>query len=190
MRMLGSINCSRERERAMGFGFKIVSTFPLATAFTWCLLIASSCFLSTTSAARFEIRNEIARHPGRNRSLAFNCWSSNDKLGMHALRPGQSKSWSFKAVFLKIPYLYTFFECKFFTAFGSPNGQTATVFAGERSFRWNCDDQEEECIWVVKRDGLYLRKITRDGTGQKLYEDELSMAWIGGTNYHPVPESP
>ncbi|CAD5331453.1 putative plant self-incompatibility S1 [Arabidopsis thaliana] len=177
--------------RAMGFGFKIGSRFRLATAFTWCLLIASACFAYTASAARFEVRNEISRYPGRNRSLAINCWSSNNKLGTHALKPGQSKSWSFKPIFIKIPFFYTYFECTFFTAFGSPFGQTATVFAGERLFRWQCDNpDEEECIWVVKRDGLYLRRIKRDNKGQRLYGDELRMVWIGGTNYHPVKEDP
>jgi CTD small phosphatase-like protein 2 len=43
---------------------------------------------------------------------------------------------------------------------------------------------------VVKRDGLYLRRIKRDNKGQRLYGDELRMVWIGGTNYHPVKEDP
>ncbi|KAF8051955.1 hypothetical protein N665_1635s0004 [Sinapis alba] len=170
----------------MGFGFKIESR--LATAFTWCLLIASACVPSTISAARFEVRNEITKFPGRNRHLSVRCWSSNNNLGLHALKPGQSKSWSFKPVYIKIPFIYTYFQCTFFTTFGSPDGQTATVFAGERKFRWQCDNQEEECIWVVKREGLYLRKITRDDKGQKLYEDELRLSWIGGTNYFPIDE--
>ncbi|CAN8256592.1 unnamed protein product [Cochlearia groenlandica] len=175
----------------MEFGFTILPRFRLATAITWCLLIASACVPSATSAARFEIRNEIARHPGRDRRLSVKCWSSNNQLGKHDLKPGHSKSWSFTPIFVKIPFLYTYFECTFFTAFGSPYGQTATVFAGERNFRWQCDNpDEEECIWVVKREGLYLRKITRDNKGQRLYEDDLRLEWIGGTNYHPVQEDP
>ncbi|KFK25439.1 hypothetical protein AALP_AA8G115400 [Arabis alpina] len=175
----------------MGFGFKISSRFRLATAFTWCLLIASACVPSAISAARFEIRNEIAKYPGRNRNIKVECWSSIDKLGKHDLKPGQSKSWSFTPIFVKIPFLYTYFECKFFTSFSSPYGQTATVFAGEKIFRWKCDNPEEEqCIWAVKREGLYLRKITRDNKGQRLYEDELRMPWIGGINYHPQQENP
>ncbi|VVB14166.1 unnamed protein product [Arabis nemorensis] len=174
----------------MGFGLKISSRFRLATAFTWCLLIALDCMPSTTLAARFEIRNEIAKYPGRNRNLAVECWSANDKLAKHELKPGQSKSWSFTPVFVKIPFLYTYFECKFFTAFSSPYGQIATVFAGERNFRWKCDNPEEEqCIWAVKR-GLYLRKITIDNKGERLYEDELRMSWIGATNYHLHQENP
>ena len=46
------------------------------------------------------------------------------------------------------------------------------------------------CIWVVKREGLYLRKISRDGKGQRLYEDDLRLSWIGGTNYYPVKSHP
>ncbi|CAN6847494.1 unnamed protein product [Brassica oleracea] len=164
----------------MGSGFKIGSSFRLATAFTWCLLIASTYFPFTTSAARFEVRNEITKFPGRNRQLSFECWSTTNDLGLHALNPGESKSWSFKAVYIKLPFMYTYFQCRFFVGFGSPDGQIATVFAGERKFRYECDDQEEECIWVVKREGLYLRKITRDDKGQRLYEDKLKLAWIGG----------
>ncbi|KAG2238368.1 hypothetical protein Bca52824_092399 [Brassica carinata] len=170
----------------MGFEIEMGTRSRSATAFTWCLLIASACIPSTISAARFEVRNEIAKYPGRPRHLAIKCWSTTNELGWHSLYPGESKSWSFKAVYIKIPFIYTYFECDFYTAFGSPEGQIATVFAGERKFRWECDDQEEECIWVVKRDALYLRKITRDGKGQRLYEDELRMAWIGGTNYFPI----
>ncbi|CAA7039797.1 unnamed protein product [Microthlaspi erraticum] len=163
--------------------------FRLTTAFTWCLLIASACVPFTTLAARFEIRNEIAKYPGRDRRLSVQCWSSNNKLGKHELRPGQSKSWSFTPIFIKIPFLYTYFQCTFFTAFGSPDGQTTPVFAGERNFRWQCDNiEEEECIWVVKRDGLFLRKILKDNQGQRIYEDNLKLSWIGGTNYHPVEE--
>ncbi|KAJ0230678.1 S-protein [Hirschfeldia incana] len=172
----------------MGFEFKIGSKTKLATAFTWCLLIAAACIPSTISAARFEVRNEIAKYPGRARHLVIKCWSTTNKLGSHLIRPGESKSWSFKAVYIKIPFIYTYFQCTFYTAFASPFGQNATVFAGERKFRWECDDQEEECIWVVKREGLYLRKITRDDKGQRLYEDELKLTWIGGTNYFPVNE--
>ncbi|KAL1216039.1 putative S-protein3 [Cardamine amara subsp. amara] len=163
------------------------SSFRAATAFTWCLLIASGCFPSTTSAARFEVRNAICSCQGRNQSLTIDCWSANDKLGKHILNPGQTKSWSFTPIFIKIPFLYTYFECTFYTAFGSPAGQTATVFAGERSFRWQCDNpNEEECIWVVKKEGLFLRKLTRDVHGKKHHGDELTMPWIGGTNYHPI----
>ncbi|ESQ41149.1 hypothetical protein EUTSA_v10015656mg [Eutrema salsugineum] len=167
----------------MGMGCTIGSRFRLATAFTWCLLIAS------TTAARFEVRNEITKYPGRDRRLSFRCWSSNNQLGNQDLKPGESKSWSFTPVYIKIPFLYTYFQCTFFTAFGSPYGQTLPVFAGERKFRWQCDNpEEEECIWVVKREGVFLRKITRDNHGQRLYEDELKLSWIGGTNYHPVQE--
>ncbi|VVB11001.1 unnamed protein product [Arabis nemorensis] len=174
----------------MGFGLKIRSRFRLANIFVCCLFIASTYIPSATLAARFEIRNEISRYPGRDRHLSVKCWSANNKLGMHDLKPGQSKSWSFTPVFIKIPFIYTYFECIFFTAFGSPYGQTLTVFAGERKFRWQCDNpEEEECIWVVKREGLYLRKITRDIKGQRLYEDDFRMPWIGGTNYHPVKEN-
>ncbi|CAH8281614.1 unnamed protein product [Eruca vesicaria subsp. sativa] len=171
----------------MEFGFEISSRFPLTTTLTWCLLIASSCLLTTTSAARFEVRNEITKYPGRNQSLTVTCWSTTNKLGNQNLKPGESKSWSFKPVYIKIPFLYTYFQCTFFTSFSSPSGQTATVFAGERKFRWECDDpNEDECIWVVKREGLYLRKISRDDKGQRVYEDDLRLAWIGGTNYYPV----
>ncbi|CAH8319892.1 unnamed protein product [Eruca vesicaria subsp. sativa] len=171
----------------MGLGFRR-SRSRLSTAFTWCILIASACVPTTTSAARFEVRNEITKYPGRNRHLTIQCWSSTNDLGYHPINPGESKSWSFKPVYIKIPFIYTYFQCKFYTAFGSPDGQTVTVFAGERKFRWQCDNLEEECIWVVKRKGLYLRKITRDDKGQRLYEDELRQSWIGGTNYFPVHE--
>ncbi|KAJ4911923.1 Plant self-incompatibility protein S1 family [Raphanus sativus] len=170
----------------MGLDFEIGSKSRLATAFTWCLLIASACVPTTTSAARFEVRNEIAKYPGRNRQLSIRCSSINNDLDFQKLKPGESKSWSFKAVYIKIPFIYTYFQCTFYTAFCSPDGQTETVFAGERKFRWQCDDQEEECIWVAKREGLYLRRITRDDKGQRLYEDKLRVAWIGGTNYFPI----
>ncbi|XP_010536194.1 PREDICTED: uncharacterized protein LOC104811243 [Tarenaya hassleriana] len=147
-------------------------------------VIAAILSLPSATAARFEVRNEITKYPGRNRRVTIKCWSANDDLGTHVILPGQAKRWSFEPVSVKIPFLYTKFECDFKTFFNSPEGQKTVVFEGGMAFRWECDQpRAKECIWVVKRDGLFLRKIVRDKTDRPRYSDELKLQWLGGTNY-------
>ncbi|XP_010536278.1 PREDICTED: uncharacterized protein LOC104811315 [Tarenaya hassleriana] len=147
--------------------------------FTACLILIAAAF-TVAAAEKFTIRNEIRGAKGRDGILAVRCWSRDDKLGLHQIFPGQSRSWEFKLAVRFWPFAYTEFRCQFRTAFGTTQDENVVVFEDNEDFRLGCDKPKgQECVWVAKRSGLYLRKKIV-WFKERHYEDVLKSKWVWG----------
>ncbi|XP_010536277.1 PREDICTED: uncharacterized protein LOC104811314 [Tarenaya hassleriana] len=165
----------------MGIGFCRSSRYSnlvliiIATTTT----LAMIC-VPTADAGRFELKNELRGLRGREGILSVRCWSTHDRLGIMTVMPGQSRSWTFKTVKLW-PLAYTEFRCELGTKFGLT---VQVVFKADTSFLWECDKpRKDECIWVAKNDGLYLRRKTA-WFGRGSYNDVRKSTWGRGSYLH------
>ena len=151
----------------------------------WCffvatVLLAAVLLPAPTIAGRLELKNEISGVASvRKAKLAVRCWSNEDDLGWNMLKPKQSRIWKFTTMNMW-PFQKTEFRCQFRSGFGTTNEDVVTVFSVKDGFRKQCGVGGDECFWVAKRDGFYLRRIVKDGGGdsRKKYVDVLKSKWV------------
>ncbi|CAE6121734.1 unnamed protein product [Arabidopsis arenosa] len=152
----------------------------------WCffvatvVVVAAALLPTLTMAGRLELKNEISGVASvRKVKLAVRCWSNEDDLGWDMIKPKQSRVWTFTTMNMW-PFQKTEFRCQFRSGFGTTNEDVVTVFSVKGGFRKECGVGGDECFWVGKRDGLYLRRIVKDGGGdsRRKYVDVLKSKWV------------
>ncbi|XP_010454953.1 PREDICTED: uncharacterized protein LOC104736633 [Camelina sativa] len=145
----------------------------------WCFFVVAVALLpKPTIAGRLELKNEITGVPRvRKAKLAVRCWSNEDDLGWDMLKPKESRIWKFTTMNMW-PFQKTEFRCQFRSGFGTTNDDVMTVFSVKDGFRKECGVGGNECFWVAKKDGFYLRRIVKDDDGRKKFVDVLKSKWV------------
>ncbi|CAH8363169.1 unnamed protein product [Eruca vesicaria subsp. sativa] len=141
------------------------------------VVVAVSLLPVPTMAGRLEIRNEIEGVAVRKAKLSMRCWSNEDDLGWDVLKPLESRLWKFTTMNMW-PFQRTEFRCQFRSGFGTTSQEVMTVFSVRKGFRKECGFEGDECTWVAKRDGFYLRKARRDKDDFKTFDDILKSKWV------------
>ncbi|CAA7017232.1 unnamed protein product [Microthlaspi erraticum] len=143
-------------------------------------VLVAALLSAPAMAGRLELRNEISGVSSvRKTKLAVRCWSNEDDLEWNMVKPNESRIWKFTTMNMW-PFKKTEFRCMFRSAFGTTSDDVVTVFSVEGGFRKQCGVGGNECIWVAKRDGFYLRKILKDDDrhGHKKFVDVLKSKWV------------
>ncbi|XP_010424335.1 PREDICTED: uncharacterized protein LOC104709417 [Camelina sativa] len=91
--------------------------------------------------------------------------------------PKESRIWKFTTMNMW-PFQKTEFRCQFRSGFGTTNDDVMTVFSVKDGFRKECGVGGNECFWVAKKDGFYLRRIVKDDDGRKKFVDVLRSKWV------------
>ncbi|CAK7342113.1 unnamed protein product [Dovyalis caffra] len=88
----------------------------------------------------------------QNKTLLVHCKSKDDDLGVHNLAVGLEFRWSFK--------VNAFSTTLFWCYLGPSNDSHAafTAFKDKEKITDSCDD-DNNCFWIAKDDGVYLRNI-------------------------------
>ncbi|XP_033134881.1 S-protein homolog 13-like [Brassica rapa] len=140
-------------------------------------VVAVALLPAPTMAGRLELRNEIEGVVLRKAKLSMRCWSNEDDLGWDVIKPMESRLWKFTTMNMW-PFQKTEFRCQFRSGFGTTNQEVVTVFSVKSGFRKECGFLGDECTWVAKRDGFYLRKAIRDKDDTKTFVDILKSKWV------------
>eukprot|EP00257_Ricinus_communis_P026055 XP_025013469.1 S-protein homolog 74-like [Ricinus communis] len=137
---------------------KLLLIFVLAISF---FVTPNNC--NILNSYHVHVVNELS--PGK--VLFVHCKSSDNDLGGHNLGDGQEFSWSFYMNFIKT----TLFWCRM-----APDDQSFADLSvlDSNSLFYKCG-HEQECIWIAKDDGVYLRNIPMN-------VDEFQRSW--GTIRH------
>ncbi|KAJ0253187.1 S-protein 13 [Hirschfeldia incana] len=140
-------------------------------------IVAVALRPAPTMAGRLELRNEIKEVAVRKAKLSVRCRSNEDDLGWDVIKPMESRVWQFTTMNMW-PFQKTEFRCQFRSGFGTTSQEVVTVFSVRSGFRRECGFGGDECTWVAKRDGFYLRKAVRDKDDRQAFVDILKSKWV------------
>lgn len=141
-------------------------------------IVVATLLPSPTKAGRLELKNEISGVSGVRKSrLSVRCRSDENDLGWDVIKPMESRLWKFTTMNMW-PFQKTEFRCQFRSGFGTTNQEVVTVFSVKSGFRRECGFLGDECTWVAKRDGFYLRKVIKDKDDTKTFVDILKSKWV------------
>ncbi|KAF8099344.1 hypothetical protein N665_0245s0022 [Sinapis alba] len=140
-------------------------------------VVAIALLPASTMAGRLELRNEISGVAIRKAKVSVRCWSNEDDLGWVVIKPMESRVWKFTTMNMW-PFQKTEFRCQFRSGFGTTSQEVVTVFSVRSGFRKECGFGGDECTWVAKRDGFYLRRVVRDKDDLKTFVDILKSKWV------------
>ncbi|XP_050208181.1 S-protein homolog 74-like [Mercurialis annua] len=125
--------------------------------FLYIMAIALTFFVAKNDSTMFNAFHvHITSRLGAGKTLTVRCKSGDDDLGIHKLNPGERYTINFKLNF----FATTLFWCD-----TSPN---KTHYRNFRVFWWGDDFMLERCsprnncYWIFKNEGVYLRNIKRE----------------------------
>lgn len=117
------------------------------------LFILSLAIVEQTEANLSKWHIHVVNGLSNNDVLYVRCRSKDDNLGEHNLNVGGEFKWTFRVNFWNTTLFWCFLQ--------KPNGQKQsfeTFWVEKRTFWLYHNCFENECFWIAKDDGIYLKE--------------------------------